>query len=94
MIENLDLHDATLVSVQVMWADGTCIVTVDHGRLSVCILTFSGVSSVTVPRAQPWGRSRSINSAGQQNLGHYEIEMQSGDIIEIFASEVKLTSIV
>ncbi|MET0856889.1 MAG: hypothetical protein ABWY27_09075 [Telluria sp.] len=94
MIENLDLHDATLVSVQIIWADGTCIVKVEHSRLSDCILTFSGVSSVTVPRTHPWGPSRSINSARQQSLGHYEIEMQSGDVIEIFASEVELTSIV
>jgi hypothetical protein len=93
MIENFGLHDATLVAVRLVWVDGTCIMTVRHSQLEDCTLTFTGVSNLTLPRTQPWGRSQSINSASQRNKGQYEIEMQSGDMIKIDASDVKLTFI-
>jgi hypothetical protein len=93
MIEDFGLHDATLVSVHFVWVDGTCILTVRHSQLSDCMLTFSGVSRVTLPRTYPWGRSQSINSACQPKAGQYEIEMQSGDVLEIHACQVKLTVI-
>lgn len=93
MIEDFGLHDATLVAVHLVWADGTCIMTVRQSLLSDCTLTFTGVSNLILPRTQPWGPSQSINSASQRNKGQYEIEMQSGDLIKIDASNVKLTSI-
>jgi hypothetical protein len=65
--------------------------TVGHSQLSDCTLTFTGVSNLTLPRTQPWGRSQSINSASEPNQGQYEIEMQSGDLIKIDASAVSLT---
>jgi hypothetical protein len=93
MIEDFGLHDATLVAVHLVWADGTCIMTVRHSQLSDCTLTFTGVSNLALPHTHPWGPSQSINSASQRNKGQYEIEMQSGDLIKIDASNVKLTSI-
>lgn len=93
MIEDFDLHDATLVTVHLVWADGTCIMTIRHSQSPDCTLAFTGVSNLTLPRTQPWGPSQSINSASQRNKGQYEIEMQSGDLIKIDASDVKLTSI-
>jgi hypothetical protein len=92
MIEDFGLHDATLVAVHVVWADGTCIMTVRHSQLSDCILAFTGVSSLTLPRTQAWGPSQSINSASERNTGQFEIEMQSGDLIKIDAHGVVLTS--
>ena len=91
MIESFGLHDATLVAVHFVWADGTCIMAVGHSQLSECTLTFTGVSNLILPRTQPWGRSQSINSASERNKGQYEIEMQSGDLIKIDASTVNLT---
>lgn len=93
MIEDFGLHDATLVAIHFEWADGICIMTVRHSQLSDCALTFIGVSNLTLPRSQPWGRSKSINSACQRCKGQYEIEMQSGDLIKIDAHEVALASI-
>jgi hypothetical protein len=93
MIEDFGLHDAALVAVHFVWADGTCIMTVRHSQLSDCTLTFTGVSSLTLPRTQPWGPSQSINSASERNKGQYEIELQSGDLIKIDASDVGLSSI-
>ena len=92
MAENVNLHDATLVAVRVNWADGTCIVEVDHGTLGICLLTFSTMSHLTLPRKQDWGRSVSINSFSMPSSGQYEIEVQSGDVIIIEASEMTLTT--
>ena len=92
--ENVNLHDATLVAVRVNWADGTCIVEVDRGTLGICLLTFSATSHLTLPRKQSWGRSVSINSFCMPSSGRYEIEVQSGDLIIIEASEMTLTTFV
>jgi hypothetical protein len=85
-IEDVDLHDATLVALRVNWADGTCVAELKHGMLGGCVLTFSAVSHLTLPRKQSWGRSISINSFSMSSRGQYEIEMQSGDLIKIEAS--------
>jgi hypothetical protein len=92
MDKNVNLHDATLVAVRVNWADGTCIVEVDHWTLGICLLTFSLISHLTLPRKQDWGRSVSINSFSMPSSGRYEIEVQSGDVIIIEASEMTLTT--
>jgi hypothetical protein len=92
MTEHPSLHDATLVSLRVNWADGTCIAEVEHGTLGRCVLTLSAMSYLTLPRKQSWGRSISINSFSMPSSGQYEIEMQSGDLIRIEASEMTLTT--
>jgi hypothetical protein len=90
-LEEMPLHDATLKSVEVLWREAQCRLSLrlssgDH------LLTFSGVTLVTVPRKNEWGRSVSINSAQGLN-GVASIEMQSGDIIEIAATEVTLSAL-
>jgi hypothetical protein len=92
MAENIDLHDATLVTVLINWADGTCLAEIRHGELGMLALTFSTVSSLTLPRRQSWGRSESINSFSMPTNGRYEIEMQSGDLITIEATEMMLST--
>lgn len=88
-----DLHDASLVRVQVDWAGGTCTADILHGTAGACALAFSEVSHVILPRQQAWGRrSVSINAFRQAGSGHYEIEMQSGDVIVIDAREVRLVA--
>ncbi|RFP09934.1 MULTISPECIES: hypothetical protein [unclassified Duganella] len=90
MIDDLDLHDATLLTIDFSWAEATCVMTLLHARLADCRLTFTGVSNLTLSRNQPWGRSQSINSALERDKGQYEIEMQSGDVITIAALEVRI----
>lgn len=92
MTEDVDLHDATLTAILVSWADGTCVADIQHGTLGNCVLTFSAVSHLSLPRRQPWGRSVSINSFSVPSSGHYEIEMQSGDLIRIEAADMTLTT--
>ncbi len=92
MIEDFGLHDSTLVALHVDWGEGICILTVRHTKLSECTLTFKEVSNLVVSRNQPWGRSRSINTVCENVDGQYEIEMQSGDLIRIAATEVSFAS--
>ena len=88
MMDDIDFHDATLIAVSLTWDDGTCVLELQHGTLGKCVLTFSTVSHVTLPRMQSWGRSGSINSFSVPGKGKYEIEMQSGDIIRIEAMDL------
>ena len=92
MIEDVDLHDATLIAIRLSWEDGTCIADIQHCILGRCALKFSAVSQLTLPRRQGWGRSVSINSFSMLSSGHYEIEMQSGDLIKIEATNMLLTT--
>lgn len=92
MIQDVDLHDASLIAVRVIWEDGRCVADIQHGTLGRCVLTFSEVSHLTLPRKQSWGRSVSINSFSAPSCGQYEIEMQSGDLIKIEATDVVLTA--
>jgi hypothetical protein len=88
MIDGVELHDATLIAMRLSWDDGTCVADIGHGTLGRCVLTFSAVSHLTLPRKQDWGRSVSINSFSAPTSGQYEIEMQSGDLIKIEATGV------
>ncbi len=92
MAEDVDLHDATLIALRVNWEDGTCVADIEHGTLGSCVLTFSAVSHLTLPRKQSWGPSVSINSFSMPSSGQYEIEMQSGDVIRIEATASVFTA--
>lgn len=91
MTIDIDLHDATLLAIHISWGNGTCTVELRHGTLGSCALMFSAVSYLALPRKQAWGPSASIDSFSHADSGRYEIQMQSGDIIEIEAEEVALT---
>ena len=80
-----EIHDATLTSITFEWVTATCIVSIHPAGQNCKELIFEGVSNLAMPRLQPWGPSRSINSARQCENGNYEIEMQSGDTIVITA---------
>jgi hypothetical protein len=77
------LHDATLLGVDVGWAEGTLRVTVRTvgGKRNVIA---KGLTSLECPRRSPWGRSNSINRAWTEEAPvgtRLLIEMQSGDVI-------------
>ncbi|MFC3531418.1 hypothetical protein ACFOLG_04405 [Vogesella facilis] len=80
-----DLHDATLLLIEVDWEQGNCrlhLQTTSHGK---GFLLFPALRAIHIPHHQPWGPSVSINSHVQLTTGEWEIEMQSGDILQIQA---------
>jgi hypothetical protein len=87
-LEDFPLHDATLRSLEVLWKEAHCklflmLSTGPH------VLTFTGVTSVIVPRKNEWGRSVSIYEVKCSD-GVAFIQMQSGDMIEIAAQAAEL----
>ncbi|WP_411705596.1 hypothetical protein [Edaphovirga cremea] len=89
------MHDYTLLDIFIEWKSGVArIDLLDNDSLKVSInineLIFSGV-----PRLHEWGESVSINNligpvltpSGSMKL---EIEMQSGDVIELIAKNIIL----
>lgn len=87
--QDLELHDATLLSVSVSWATREAEVvlkpcTLTTGESSISKLRWTGCSLVVIPHEAPWGRSLSISSHGCEGR-RFWIEMQSGDLIELWA---------
>ncbi len=91
-----DLHDATLLSVDLSWETGVLSIRVRRGTAGVeaCLITGRETTSVTCLRQHPWGASASINEVrgpiGDGQNKRIQIEMQSGDVIVAIASEFVL----
>ena len=84
--QDLKLHDATLKSITFEWREALCILELRTSEEPHCKLIFSAVTHIAVPRNQPWGPSVSINEFREKQPGSFEIELQSGDVIEVKAS--------
>ncbi len=81
----MNFHDATLLSVQADWAQGTAAVILQVPGLEDPVeVRAVGVTDLRMPRERPWGPSVSVNSV-QVTGGVITIEMQSGDTITIAA---------
>jgi hypothetical protein len=84
------MHDWTLISVQFKWKAGRVVLSFRTPEAEVSSLVAEGVFDLHVPQKKDWGPSVSVNEirgpsgnmSGRQKL---EIEMQSGDVIEIEA---------
>jgi len=89
VVTKIDLHDATLVSIEVDWATKTTIATFRMHPSRIVHLVASDARCVLVPHDEPWGPSASVNEVRQIGKatggGEIEIEMQSGDVIRINA---------
>jgi hypothetical protein len=90
-LEKLPLHDATLKSVEVLWGEARCRLFLELAAGSH-LLEFRGVTRVEIPQEAPWGPSVSVNGISVQG-GVAAIEMQSGDTIEVSASEAEFSAI-
>ena len=81
----MNFHDATLLSVQADWAQGSAVVVLRVAGLEetveVCAV---GVTDLRLSREHPWGPSVSVDSMHVTG-GVITIEMQSGDTITIAA---------
>jgi hypothetical protein len=89
------MHDWTLLSVAVDWAEATVELTaLDEASEKRCI-KFDAVREVVLDRTAPWGASNSINEVsltdGAQEAGlRVRFEMQSGGGIIISAASCQL----
>ncbi len=84
-------HDAILLTGRLDWEAGTSELTVDLSRppSTTVILKSTGVIDFAWPRKFPWRRSESINEIREHRVDQIhtvEIEMQSGDLITIQAT--------
>lgn len=98
MLELWDkLHDATLVSVQLDWATGTTVLALRTGlpEAPTIAVTAEGTTQLRCPRKWPWGESVSISEirgpTAHENGSRLEIEMQSGDVLEVEARSMMCT---
>ena len=89
-LEGTGLHDATLLSVALDWkkAEVELLVLLLGGIPAT--LAFHEVTATVLPRDQPWGPSNSINGAKELSVGTYELEMQSGDVLQFKAASWSL----
>lgn len=86
------MHDFTLLNIKVEWATGVAKVTLLNGNSTEVVIHIDGLIMMRIPRLNEWGMSVSINTAklGSSSCGNMSmnIEMQSGDIIEIIAEKI------
>lgn len=90
-----DFHDAVLMDLTFDWAKRClrCSLRLVSDNAETKQIIFEGVSKVVVPSSRPWGRSSSINALKRIPRGDefaFSLEMQSGDIIEIYAAAMRL----
>ncbi|GLR11805.1 hypothetical protein GCM10007907_05950 [Chitinimonas prasina] len=89
------MHDWTLVSLAFDWKDACVTLTLLNPNSETVSLKAENVVRLFVPKRNDWGRSVSVNGVmgptqqadGTETL---QIEMQSGDIIEIAAGSFVL----
>lgn len=85
-----NLHDWTLIGIGFEWHAGRVVVELEDNALARRTLTAESVSLLDVPQDKPWGPSVSVNEAVETQTGSgdgrcLQIEMQSGDVIRIYA---------
>jgi hypothetical protein len=83
------LHDATIKGIRLEWATGRFEVDLQTSE-RLMRLVFGGVRSVVAPREQPWGPSASVNALRRVGEGRFELEIQSGDVIQIEATDIHI----
>jgi len=81
----LPLHDATLSAIHVSYEAARCDLRLNVVGGAAFQLVFEGFSALRFPRQEPWGRSCSVNTGRQVSTEVYEIELQSGDALQVEA---------
>jgi hypothetical protein len=87
---DLTLPDAVLVAIEVLWSEKLCRIQlsafVEHGQPATShLLEFHGVTKLALSHNESWGPSQYILCSAEVN-GIYQLQMQSGDNIEVEAS--------
>lgn len=87
------MHDWTLVSFNVEWAEAILKITFKNEKSEKAYLVAENFSSLIIPKREKWGESKSVNKvegpiALSNGSIYLFIEMQSGDKIEIEAERI------
>ncbi len=89
-LDGAGLHDATLHTVTFDWKAAEATLKLLLMRGIPATLAFHGVTAMFLPRDQPWGPSSCINEAQELSVGTYQIELQSGDVLQFKAASWSL----
>jgi hypothetical protein len=86
----MNFHDAVLHSLQFDWSGRKLVCLVSPVSLERVLMNvvFDDVRHVKMDTLHPWGRSGSINGLEVRETSEgmvYDMEIQSGDVIEIHA---------
>jgi len=89
------MHDWTLVSIQFEWKEGRVALSLRNTKSETVSVIADGVADLMIPRRNEWGSSVSVNCVSGPidhpgGLQKLDIEMQSGDVIQIVAKSFRL----
>jgi hypothetical protein len=84
------MHDWTLLSILYEWKAARVTLSLRTEGPEQLLIVADGVSHLHIPQTKPWGPSVSVNKlhelpASSDKGRKLEIEMQSGDVIQIEA---------
>lgn len=85
------MHDWILVSLIIDWEKSTLVIKFLNNNSFPVDIIFKSIKYINIPKWDEWGESVSVNKFNLKNDATYkniEIEMQSGDIINIIANDV------
>lgn len=87
------MHDWVLLQITFDWESGGLSIQFKNEDSTVISLIAKDTKNLLVPRRENWGQSINVNEVNgpflfDKNTKKVEIEMQSGDLIEIIASEI------
>lgn len=90
------MHDWILIGVSFEWRSARASLVFEDTGAKKRILAAEQVRLLEVPRENEWGPSVSVNEAseepGPDGVGRMlRIEMQSGDVIRVWAAKVAMT---
>ena len=79
-LEDVALHDATLVELRVDLLQGSATLSLLLLGGLRASLAFQAVQHIEIAREHPWGPSESVNALREAGANAFEVEMQSGDV--------------
>lgn len=86
------MHDWTLLSILYEWKSARVTISFRCETAEMASIVANGVTALRIPQTREWGPSVSVNKVtGPKSIAEggnkLEIQMQSGDVIEIVAAE-------
>lgn len=89
------MHDWTLRSIEIDWRKGNATIKLLNAASKEVQVEIVGFYVLRIPREESWGPSVSVNeiigpTVDSSGLINFQLEMQSGDKIEVVARAIRL----